>query len=498
MSILSKIANTTTEAAWDRFKDSNDRMNGAVEHSFAVKEALDRAVPTEAYYDDQVKLADYVEEAAGTDVVQLVPNGTGYVVNTSSSPRNVKVASYTISYQEALELFTHDIIKEADARGFATIVSHPAHPTILEDVVGEVTGHGVYSTVDSTGRAMTGVIVPGMFDPVAGKITDRSIFIGNGVYGTSTTMSGKLLGSNVAKYMKGSSELSGIGVFASKNLEELMVTIPFILKNSVNDMGTRTMLVEDFDGNTLTMRIEKGLKRPITVGPGVIAMPSHFRFIKLGKRVPMVRSPSIDMRKMASEVSAGSSCEIRHLSDSSVALSGPIFKHAGAGTHSIGDAVMTLGLAGMTQGDSISLIRKSASDGSVVTVHNLYTLLPQEDCLSADRAARAEIQKFASAHCPDPIDLLREITAITMDKEATSLLGKSTVDSVLSLNFINPRNLQMYSKYAPELDRAAEKLATLVLAAQLGVSQIPIEAAVNAMEGVEKVVSAVRAFESIR
>ena len=57
----------------------------------------------------------------------------------------------------------------------------------------------------------------------------------------------------------------------------------------------------------------------------------------------------------------------------------------------------------------------------------------------------------------------------------------------MSLGFVRPENTQTYLEFADELETARDKLASLVLAGELGYSEIPVDDARLAMKGLERV-----------
>jgi len=63
---------------------------------------------------------------------------------------------------------------------------------------------------------------------------------------------------------------------------------------------------------------------------------------------------------------------------------------------------------------------------------------------------------------------------------------------VLATNFINPENINMFSKYLPDFDQAAMKLAEMLLAARLGLKPIDEGAVERAMHGLEDVIEGLK------
>jgi hypothetical protein len=90
--------------------------------------------------------------------------------------------------------------------------------------------------------------------------------------------------------------------------------------------------------------------------------------------------------------------------------------------------------------------------------------------------------------------LLKEALAITSGQQPNTAgsVNGSAVDSMLSLGFLSPENTAEFVRSLPVLEDAASQLARLVFATQVGYQPVPLMAAVRAMEGISKVVEALK------
>lgn len=66
-------------------------------------------------------------------------------------------------------------------------------------------------------------------------------------------------------------------------------------------------------------------------------------------------------------------------------------------------------------------------------------------------------------------------------KEASAIDDRATVDTILSLNFLNSENLAQFVSYKSAFDKCADYMAELTLASRLGLKDIPEAATVTAM-----------------
>lgn len=88
-------------------------------------------------------------------------------------------------------------------------------------------------------------------------------------------------------------------------------------------------------------------------------------------------------------------------------------------------------------------------------------------------------------------NLLHEIAySLRQDlvKEASVLNDPNSVDTVLSLNFINESSLSNYIEHIEEMQKVVEHLSKLLIASRMGLSDIDETAVKNSINGLEKVI----------
>ncbi len=79
-----------------------------------------------------------------------------------------------------------------------------------------------------------------------------------------------------------------------------------------------------------------------------------------------------------------------------------------------------------------------------------------------------------------------------MDKAASVIIDKETADAILSLEFMTPENMSIYTDYIPDLEQCATKLAEVLIASRLGMEDVKEAAAKNAMTQVSSVLKGLR------
>ncbi len=80
-------------------------------------------------------------------------------------------------------------------------------------------------------------------------------------------------------------------------------------------------------------------------------------------------------------------------------------------------------------------------------------------------------------------------------KLASVFNDEKVVDSILSLNFINPQNIQRFASFKSLFVEASSRLAELLLASRIGTSVIPEESTLVAMRNIEEVIDGLEKME---
>jgi len=105
-----------------------------------------------------------------------------------------------------------------------------------------------------------------------------------------------------------------------------------------------------------------------------------------------------------------------------------------------------------------------------------------------------ESQKTAAALYAQMPQLKRDLV-----KEAAFIPDPTAVDTVLSIGFINPENLMTFVSYLPAIDDSQTKLCELLLAARLGLQDIPASALERSVRSLEEVIEGLKiiAFQGV-
>jgi len=104
-------------------------------------------------------------------------------------------------------------------------------------------------------------------------------------------------------------------------------------------------------------------------------------------------------------------------------------------------------------------------------------------------AVMDEVQKIAEEKVAQARSFRRDLV-----KEASILPDIQTVDSVLSLGFINPENIRTFVGKLPYLDRALNTLCELTLLSRLGLNEVSEFAASRACRSLDEVIQGLKAL----
>jgi hypothetical protein len=140
------------------------------------------------------------------------------------------------------------------------------------------------------------------------------------------------------------------------------------------------------------------------------------------------------------------------------------------------EALVVIGLLGDTADSALQKTAAARRSGSVSFV-----------------AARPLHHKQMEKRASELID----VSSVRVDlvKEAAVLSGSDTVDSVLSLNFITPENIEGYLNSMPPMEQAVQKLAELLIGVRLGLADVPESAVSASLSGIERALTGLKKLQ---
>jgi hypothetical protein len=428
----------------------------------------------------------------GIDVVQVRPSGYGYLIKVSAAPAGMAPQEMQVSAPQAAQALPPEMLQAADQQGAATVTGVQAQPDPMAEQMLPVTAFGIYKVTNAeTGKQMVGYVIPGLFDPVQGAQTSMTLFTNGSSYSLQPGISGALVGVNHNLPIPENPDIRGLGVFVKTNGKAIMCTVPFNIVTKVQVQGNGYFAAQDMNGTDLRIIPSEGLQRPVASSTTDIAIPADFKFMPLEN--PVQLAAGNELMKAAQANAYDTMVEIRAW-EGGCRLSGPVFEKVGSGEYSWADGVFWLAAAGMPQNLSAACLEKAASEGKPLRMYGLRPLSTREE--DYEGALKEAALDMLDTEIPQRVNLLKEIAAVTFTKEASALVDTASVDAVLALNFLNPENVKTFIEFLPQLEEASAKLASVTLAAQLGLQSVPKTAAVRAMFALEDVINGLKSLKS--
>lgn len=339
---------------------------------------------------------------------------------------------------------------------------------------------GIYKVRTTTGKELMGWVIPSALD-FSGISVPMAIFSN----GSSAMIQEQIVGAPVAVGVNlPSSEPQGSGVFYLGD-QTLEATVPVTVNHSSEDQEGKSYHVTTFLGEQVVVKLVAGLKSMVPgsneeSGGFVAYLPDTCKFMPLEQEDVLPLADSLDQIK-----STGSEPQIKVSGDRDVLsfryIGLPQLNRLAPKTASYDEAVFTLCLAGLSPIEAHGVIKR-ASVGYPQTIKVAKDVVLAKELLESKA-------KIATALTAEVKSLRRELV-----KEAAVLPDIQTVDSVLSLGFINPENIRAFISHLPYLETALHRVCELTLAARLGLTEIPEGAASRAARGLDDVIQGIRAL----
>ena len=439
---------------------------------------------------ERAKLAAQDAAAQCYDVIQVTPIADGgYRVKVSSAPEGMAPVTQDFTAEQAQQALPPEMTQVADEQGAATLTGVEGDPDPLVESMAPVTTFGLYKVMEAgTGRQVIGFVVPTLLDPRTGQASPMALFVNGGQFAFQPQVSGSLVA--LSFNLPSSPRVRGLGAFWKSNGQTIVVTTPLEVMNEVNVEGRKYYAARTSDGQEIQVVMVDQLKQPFMLPSGELAMPGDWNFLPLDSPVKLEDGANVVQGKVAmrqAQAEKRASMAAIKAWKGGCHLDGPVFAKVGSGEQSWVDGVFHLACAGIAQDVATVLLKEARASGRELHIFGLQPLTSYVDEMAARLAS--EGAKLAAVKMPRKYCLL---------KEASALSDTGSVDAVLSLNFINPDNIDTFLENIPRLEEASCKLASLVLATQLGLSQVPQTATVRAMFALEDVVESLKSLEHHR
>jgi hypothetical protein len=260
--------------------------------------------------------------------------------------------------------------------------------------------------------------------------------------------------------------------------------VPMDLRATIAEGGVALLAGETFDGRPVTIETSRHLAHVAREGD-VTLVPDTFRW------VPLDQTRALTL--MSGETKEGarkSDVLVRADASGTFSVEGvPVAKlaHEERSFLSLDDAMFLLAGLGVPLAEGTKKLGAAAARSAPVAIAAVRHLEPAAEAVDAACArAAAKLAAFPVVRPRAPLV-----------KEAAVLPDPMAVDTVLSLGFLNAENLALFLEGLPTIDAAQGRMCELLLAARLGLRDVPPAALEKAVRATEQVLEGlhVLAFE---
>jgi hypothetical protein len=415
----------------------------------------------------EARWQDFLGDLSPT-VVQFQQEGLDYVVKVANhkcfAPVTVRATRF-----EVKEQLSKTAMSRLLTDSYLTLSTSPVMRTApVVKTASVATRPGIYK-VKIAGRDVEGVVIPKMID-FDGRILDSQMFIGPSQHSMQDAIAGAFLkeASLEGAYPRGKGvfihQKDGLAV-ATEPVEITNISTTHLNKEKLASLHGRLLST----GRPVTFSLVPGLQKIANIANQVIAIPDSFEFLPIkGLHVQVSSDPASFDRIEQSKTASASNMSIVSDGDS-YSLRGEYASIVGPGVLNRPEAEFALGSLGLTGEQARGLMKRAD--------HHLHAVSFRARAVVPEANAKLAFARRSATITPTDIAPLR----VDLIKEATVIVDKETVDSILSLQFMTPDNVGTYVDYIPEISKTLNKVAEVLVAARLGMDDVKESAAKNAM-----------------
>lgn len=459
-----------------------------------------------------------VSSASGPVITQYRWDGGPFIEMKQATPYGFTPHVTKIAAVQAAQQMPEQAQQQVAQQGQATEAPPAAVMTPAEMEVDEFTpiaSFGVYKVITTSNEQMVGWVFPYVLSYDLEKVPTQVFTDGTAFH--IGTIAGVPAGASTSLP---SEQPQGRGMFYMRRNGRVFGLAPVDImgQQQTPEGGISYMVKTLLGGNDLQLQPVQGIRTPAMMGEGIYAIPADVSWLSFKQPVnPLVDDPAMATQRAGSyymmqvqqaqaqaqqqqdaaaqqqqrggrRAQGGQQkqaswenlqAKVRMTQDGTYSLGGRAFAEL-APEHTqfldYADTEWMLALAGV---DPEYTQEKLAN----LRVMGGYTEFP---VFRAVTPPKASIEKVSSRH---------EYTSqykMFMAKHAAALKDTMVADSLLSLNFLSSKNINMFMSYLPQLNSSVNAIVNLLLASRVGLSEIPEGACIEAMMALEKVITGVK------
>lgn len=501
----SALPNVLDDALLEADPRAVDFMRSEIRGDLAVADALRSTVPYSMMKISAWKPAEidptpllpfpstvFMEKAANGKIRITMANRQAYVKIAQEVPQEEAMEQIPQEGQEQMQ-------QQMDQQGYAAMqmespVMVPALPT--QDPTTPIRATGTYSAYLKDGSLITGWATRNLnnFD---GSPMEHTVFTNGVVFDVKPEIAGVMVGTG--QLPPTSRQVSGAGLFAFRHSGDIHCYGPAqILSTGLTPTGDILYMVMDPTGQQVILQPVDELVAPSPMGEGLYGIPRRFEFIPLTQQAELL-PPGQIMKMAAARIEALPGVDVSYVDgyytidgDSVEAL--PVNDRTGI-TKSA--AAFLLAVCGVPVPAIERQLKKCASmQGATVRIPNTRKIIPYEQVKKASQKELPRRPRWILKEASYIADMWRNgafnnfpSTVAALFKTAAPMPDSETIDSLLSLNVINPRTVSNFIRQRPALEQALSVLCSLLMFVRLGAPGVPELALERCIENMDDVLS---------
>ena len=347
-----------------------------------------------------------------------------------------------------------------------------------------------------------GWVIPNVVD-FDGKAKPIKLFLGKALSAMQGRIAGIPLNDDADVMLKADRPDTGkLGVLVYRDGERVLATAPFQVTGVTVYKNLRSLAVNDYQGNPANLILSPNVNGIVLIsegqrdelgplmGPGKNYLVSAKMFFVRMPRLCGVSEGPDDFKRLAVEHLDKNPVKVATANGRYIFRGGAISKYASlsrAGKAPVGqkvafdfnnlqrhEAEFLLGYWGLSH-EKTAEVLDSARHHIVLEVHHLNFPSTKPIAKIASPGRRQLVMAMRT-----PIDEIIKIAATLEDAQS--------VDSVLSLGFVNDENISRFAAAKPMLWEVSHMLSKLLLASRLGMEDVPEEHVRAAIRHLQKVI----------
>jgi len=486
-SVLDRILTTIYASDYEKFASAlQDPQVQAIylQNRAATAPSLQKlsSAPVVEPYERTRKLASC---AVKPQVAQLVRTPDGYTVKTASTVAWLP-ESRSLDRTAAIKVFGEKVVLAADVSGAVTMSEGPeVMGPSLEEVetegrrYGVINQFGIYKVQTPDGKELVGFVLPNLIG-VDGMKTSLNLFTNGAQHCVQEIIGGEPAGTGI-NLPQGRPD--GYGAFyrplPNGDVEAL---VPIVIRGKVEEPVGIKIVGETFAGQPIVIAVQPGIKQPIPLD-GTLLLPDDFLWTPMDQTGHVALQDDIWVMNKTSMAHRELLKVTVRASEGQFSFDGiPLdkFAHQDKSFLSLDDSMFLLAGLGVNQKYGATKLGEANTLGMPIEIRVGRIIKTAQ--VAADQAVQTA--RIVSSHIPE----LKQ----TLFKEAGALPDTVTVDNVLALGFINQENVMVFASALPLLEKSQNRLCELLIAARVGLTDIPIGALEKTIRAMEQVINGLK------